>query len=216
MSEETLPETIPPTTEEATPEIVKKTEKNGDFWQFTAELVRTVLVVGVAAFLIRYFVLQPFIVEGESMSPEFHTNDYLLVDKLSYRFSEPQRGDIVVFQYPRDVSINYVKRIIGLPGETVDIENGRVKVTNSSHPDGFYLDETYLPDTIRTQLLTGSADGHFTVPSDSYYVLGDNRGNSSDSREWGELPKKDLIGRVIFRAYPFTQMTIVHHARYSS
>ena len=185
-------------------------EKSTDAWAFSAELLRTVLVIGILAFLIRYFVVQPFIVEGESMSPYFHTNDYLLVDKLSYRFHDPARGDIIVFRYPNETSVNYVKRVIGLPGDTVTIKNGTVSVANSK------LNETYLPAGLQTQLLNGSADGVFNVPSDSFFVLGDNRPNSSDSREWGWMPRSDLIGRVAVEALPLNRAKLVPHINYAS
>ena len=192
------------------------TEKSTDAWSFGAELLRTVLVIGILAFVIRYFIVQPFIVEGESMSPYFHTNDYLLVDKLSYRFHAPERGDVIVFRYPNDPSINYVKRVIGLPGETVTIKNGSVSIANTTTPNGFKLNETYLPVGLQTQLLNGSSDGVFIIPSDDFFVLGDNRPNSSDSREWGWMPKSDLIGRVAVEALPLNQARLIRHINYAS
>lgn len=194
---------------------VQVTKKPNDALAFLAELARTVIVIGVLAVLIRTFLIQPFIVQGESMSPYFHTSDYLLVDKLSYRFHTPARGDIIVFRYPYDTKVNYVKRVIGLPGETVTIKNGTVSITNSSHPNGFTLDETYLPSGLQTSLLNGSIEGTFLVPSDDLFVLGDNRPNSSDSREWGFMPKSDLIGRVAIEVLPLNQKKIIPHITYA-
>lgn len=198
-----------------TEEEKPKSPANHDLWRFTAELVKTAIIIGVLAYLIRFFVLQPFIVEGSSMAPRFHTNDYLLVDKFSYRFHEPQRGDIIVFKYPNDLSLNYIKRIIGLPGETVKIKDGTVYIINTDHPDGVSLDEhVYLGDGIKTTLESGAADGEFPVAAAEYFVLGDNRPASSDSRVWGLLPKSDIIGRALVQAYPLNQLSVVQHAIY--
>jgi signal peptidase I len=197
--------------EQSTPQSAPK----NDFWKSSAELVRTALIVGILAFAIRYFVLQPFIVEGSSMVPRFQTDDYLLVDKLSYRFKEPQRGDIVVFRYPFDITVNYVKRIIGLPGETIRIRSGQVFLINEAHPEGIKLAEPYINDGAQTMLPAGATEKDFVVPKDSYFVMGDNRPASSDSREWGMLPKDDLIGKVVIQAYPLDRIHLVPHAIYS-
>ena len=124
-----------------------KAAEKADFWSFSAELVKTAVVISIIAYVLRIFVLQPFIVEGLSMYPQFQTNDYLLVDKISYRLHQPERGDIIVFKYPGDTSVNYVKRVIGLPGERVHIENGKVSVFNDAHvvgidapPAGFVIE----------------------------------------------------------------------------
>lgn len=183
--------------------------------QFLLELAKTVIIVGVLAFVIRYYLVQPFIVEGSSMYPRFQTNDYLLVDKLSYRLQEPKRGDIVVFRYPNNESVNYVKRIIGMPGEKVRIQNGRVSIINKDHPQGMLLDESYTNGKDSTFINFNSPDAiEFPVPQSSYFVLGDNRRASSDSREWGFLPERDLIGRVVLQVYPLDRFSVVKHARY--
>jgi signal peptidase I len=189
-------------------------KESQDAWRFGAELIRTAVVVSILAYVIRLFILQPFVVEGSSMYPRFQTNDFLIVDKLSYRFSSPQRGDIIVFKYPYDLETNYVKRIIGLPGDTVKIDNGQVSVIDDAHPEGVTLDEPYLSNGNTTTLPVSSIKNEFSVPSDKYFVLGDNRHASSDSREWGFLPKEDVIGRVIVQAYPFNRASWVSHARY--
>jgi signal peptidase I len=195
------------------PEIKPRQAPKEDFWSFTAELIKTAVIISFLAYVIRIFVLQPFIVEGLSMYPQFKTSDYLLVDKVSYRLSPPHRGDIVVFKYPGDPSINYVKRVIGLPGEKIHIENGHVTVINIAHPQGELLNELYVSSGNLTSTSTGpKAD--YTVPSNNYFVLGDNRQASSDSREWGFLPSEDLIGRVLVQAFPLNRISIITHADY--
>jgi signal peptidase I len=189
--------------------------QQSDTWRFLAELVRTALIVGLLTFAIRTFLLQPFVVQGESMSPRFHTSDYLLVNKLSYRLGEPQRGDIIVFKYPGNITINYIKRVIGLPGDHVIIADGKVRLVASDHPEGIILDEKYLPTDLQTNPVDGSASADYIVPPGNFLVLGDNRGNSSDSREWGFLPKDDIIGRAVIEAYPFNQASLIKHITYS-
>ena len=190
-------------------------ERN-ELWRFTAELIRTALIVGVLTFLIRGFLIQPFVVKGESMSPRFHSNDYLLVDKLSGVLGIPQRGDIIVFKYPNNTAENYVKRVIGLPGDRVTIANGRVTVATADKPNGVVLDEPYLGPGITTTPIDGSPSANYVVPAKTFFVLGDNRPNSSDSRDWGFLPEEDLIGRVVVEAYPFNQAAIFRHIHYAN
>jgi signal peptidase I len=190
-------------------------QQNRDIWRFTAELIRTAIVVGILAFVIRSFVIQPFVVEGSSMFPRFQTNDFLIVDKLSYRIHRPERGDIIVFKYPFDMNTNYVKRIIGLPGETVSIHDGTVTIKNNVHPEGALLSEPYLATDVATNLPGGANSGEFVVPDTKYFVLGDNRKASSDSREWGFLPSEDITGRVFVQAFPFARASWVAHARYT-
>jgi signal peptidase I len=189
---------------------------HNDVWRFGAELVRTALIVLVLAYVIRVFILQPFVVEGSSMFPRFQTNDFLIVDKISYRFNQPQRGDIIVFRYPFDPATNYVKRVIGLPGDLVRVEGGRVIIENDQNPEGFVLIEPYLSPGNTTTLPATSAKTEFLVPEDRYFVLGDNRRASSDSREWGFLPENDVIGRVFLQAFPFDRASWVSHARYDA
>ena len=188
--------------------ILSPSERDA-FWKNLADLVKTALVVLVLVVITRGFILQPFIVEGSSMAPRFHTNDYLLVDKLSYRLHPVSRGDIVVFKYPYNTSVNYVKRVIGLPGETVRIDQGSVYIVNAQHPEGFKLSEPYVIDHAQTYLPSGASKAEYPVPSDSYFVMGDNRPASSDSREWSFLPKSDMIGRVIVQAFPLSQASVV-------
>lgn len=194
--------------------VTQPTAPRDDFWRFSAELIKTAIIVSVLAYVIRLFILQPFIVEGSSMYPQFQTQDYLLVDKVSYRLHQPERGDIIVFRYPNDLSINYVKRVIGLPGEKVVIEDGIVTVFPTVTDKGIVLEEKYIPSENSTRLPSGASRAEFLVPKDQYFVLGDNRQASSDSREWGFLPKEDLIGRVVVQAFPLNRAAVIPHARY--
>ena len=169
--------------------------------KFLGVEVREILTFIVLAIIIvvpvRYFIAQPFVVEGESMHPTFESGDYLIVDQLTYRLSHPQRGDVVIFRYPHDEKVFYIKRIIGLPGETVHIVGGKTSITK---PDGstVILKEDYVVAEDATYTLDT------TLGEDQYFVMGDNRPRSSDSRAWGPLPKKDLIGRAFIRLLPPT------------
>lgn len=174
------------------------------FW----EILKITIMALVIVLPIRYFVFQPFFVRGQSMEPNFQNGDYLIIDELSYRFREPQRGEVIVFKYPNDTSQRYIKRVIGLPGETVEIENGKVTVVNQAGEKT--LEEAkYLPDNIYT-----AGDIKKTLGSDEYFVLGDNRAASSDSRRWGTLPQKDIIGRVLIRAWPPTALAKIEAPSY--
>ena len=128
-------------------------------------------IIGTLAIVlpIRLFIAQPFIVQGASMVPTFQNGDYLIVDEISYRFKEPQKGDVVIFKYPNDTSKFFIKRIEGMPGETV---------------------------------------GNTTLTGDQFYVLGDNRGASSDSRIWGPVPRQNIIGRPLVRLLPVRDLDL--------
>lgn len=158
--------------------------------------IATFLVLAVIIVLpVRLFVAQPFVVEGESMHPTFETADYLIVDQLTYRFQEPERGDVIVFRYPNDPDIFYIKRIIGLPGETVSITRGDVTITKADGTE-LVLEEPYIVDEDATY------SGSTSVGPDQYFVMGDNRPKSSDSRVWGVLPEEDIMGRAFVRLLP--------------
>jgi len=159
------------------------------FW----EVFKIVVISLVIVLPIRYFLFQPFIVKGQSMEPNFQNNNYLIVDELSYRLRDPVRGEVVVFYYPGNPKTRFIKRIIGLPGETLEIKGGKVKV------NGKVLDESeYLPPGAQT-----IGDIRISLNKDEYFVLGDNRLFSYDSRRWGALPRKYIIGRAVLRAWPF-------------
>lgn len=169
------------------------------FWEISKIIIIALLVV----IPIRYFIFQPFFVKGESMEPNFQNGNYLIVDEISYRLREPQRGEVIVFKYPLNPSQRYIKRIIGLPGETVQIKEGKVNVYNSNGVPQI-LNENYLPEFFNT-----SGNNEIQLSQDEYFVLGDNRNFSSDSRRWGTLPKENIIGRVLVRVWPFASLTMV-------
>ncbi len=169
---------------------------------FTLEVLQIVIVSAAIVLPIRYFLIQPFNVKGASMEPTFYDNEYLVIDELSYRFRAPERGEVIVFRYPVDPSQFFIKRIIGLPGETVQVSSGRVTLYNADHPNGFILDEPYLHG-VQTQ-----GDEKVTLGSGEYFVLGDNRGASMDSRVFGPIKKSDIIGRVWVRGLPLSRAAV--------
>ncbi|MES2994771.1 MAG: signal peptidase I [Patescibacteria group bacterium] len=159
------------------------------------EILTFIALAIVIVVPIRLFVAQPFVVEGESMHPTFESADYLIVDQLSYRFNDPKRGDVIVFRYPNDPKIFYIKRIIGLPGETVHINEGKTSITKTDGTS-ITLDESYVVAEDATYTIDSTlGDGEF-------FVMGDNRPRSSDSRVWGALPKEDIMGRAFLRLLP--------------
>ena len=168
---------------------------------FIWEVVKIAVIAAAIVIPIRYFLFQPFFVRGESMDPNFENGDYLIIDEISYRFSEPARGEVVVFKYPLDESQRFIKRIIGLPGETVEIKNGQVIISNNQSSQN--LNETgYLGE-----LVTGG-DIKLTLGTGEYFVMGDNRDYSFDSRRFGSVPRENIIGKVVFRAWPFNSLTL--------
>lgn len=174
------------------------------FW----EIAKTVIIALLIVVPIRYFLFQPFFVKGQSMEPNFENGDYLIVDEISYRFREPERGEVLVFKYPEDPTQRYIKRVVGLPGETVEIKDGKVMITNEQGTQA--LDESsYLSSDIQT-----IGDIKVIVGQDEYFVLGDNRYASYDSRRWGLLPKDDIIGRVFARPWPLTDSVKIETPNY--
>lgn len=153
------------------------------------ELIPIFLFALIIALPIRSFLFQPFFVRGNSMEPTYKTNDYLLIEEVSYHFRNPRRGEIIVFKYPRNPSDYYIKRVIGLPGEIVEITNGRIKIYNIENPKGKILEEPYINNKFTPGQLK------ISLKKNEYFVLGDNREHSSDSRSWGALPADHIIGR---------------------
>ncbi|HEY9430012.1 MAG TPA: signal peptidase I [Blastocatellia bacterium] len=175
---------------------------SGDLWGELRSLLRDVIFAGVIAILIVGFVVQPVRVEGQSMMPKLHDQDRIFVNKFIYPLrewigdKEPiKRGDIVVLLYPDDPSKSYIKRVVGLPGEEINVENGKLYI-NGMQIDEPYLDSEYIS--------SDSMPGSVHVKEHHYFVMGDNRRNSSDSRYWGLVPEKYIYGKAIFRYYPFT------------
>lgn len=178
------------------------------FLLFVWEVSKIVIVALLIVVPIRYFIFQPFFVRGQSMEPSFFNGDYLIIDEISYQFRAPQRGEVVVFKYPNDPSQRYIKRIIGLPGETLEIKSGEIYIYNDGSAQ--LLDELeYLSQNVYTQ-----GDLKITLGQEEYFVLGDNRSLSADSRRWGTLPEEDIIGRVLVRAWPFNALAKVEVPAY--
>jgi len=169
-----------------------KTGKKKNFAREIAELLILSLVIVIP---FRLFIAQPFIVEGASMYPTFKQGDYLVVDEISWRFSEPGRGEVVVFKYPKNPKKSFIKRIIGLPGEIISIKEGKVTIASGTYPEGLLLDEPYVKAGKEETL-------SYTLGQNEYFVLGDNRAQSADSRIWGAVPAKNIVGRPILRLYP--------------
>ena len=172
------------------------------FFASFLEVLEVAVIAVVAVFIIRTYLVQPFLVSGSSMSPTFSNGDYVLVDELTYDFRAPERGEVVVFHDPQDYSTYFIKRVIGLPDEHVVIKNNTITVFNSAHPKGFVLDESYLPQGIGT---SGVYD--YELSSSTYLMLGDNRPFSYDSRMWGPLPAKNIVGLVRVRLWPLNDLT---------
>ncbi len=160
------------------------------------EIIRFSLIALLIVFPIRMFVAQPFIVSGASMDDTFHNGQYLIVDQLSYHFEEPERGDVIIFRYPRDPSKFFIKRVIGIPGDTIAIEGNVVTITNETYPEGVVLDEPYISSMMPNTFLDE------TLGPDEYFVMGDNRDHSSDSRMWGVLHERNIVGRAFLRLFP--------------
>jgi len=160
------------------------------------DLVRFSIIALLIVIPIRMFVAQPFIVSGASMEETFQSGEYLIVDQISYYIHAPERGDVVVFRYPKDPSKYFIKRVIGLPGDTVTIEGSTVTITNQDHPRGFILNEPYIKSMADNNYLTEK------LGQREYFVMGDNRDESSDSRSWGVLQEERIIGRALLRLFP--------------
>lgn len=143
------------------------------------------------------------------MEPNFENGEYLLVDELSYYFRDVKRGEVIVFHYPLDTSKYYIKRVIGLPNETVEIKNGKIAIYDDNNREGFFIVENYIP-----RYLTTEGNIKKKLGRNEYFVLGDNRSSSSDSRRWGILPKVDIVGRVWVRAWPVAKASVLKAPNY--
>ncbi|MFA7314527.1 MAG: signal peptidase I [Candidatus Magasanikbacteria bacterium] len=172
----------------------------GKFALFFLELIKIAFLAGITIFVIRAFIFKPFYVKGKSMEPTFYEQDYLIIDEISYRFHEPKRGEMVVLHSPISTDF-YLKRIIGLPGERVKIENGKVVVYNDDNPKGMILNETYLNE------VSTAGSVSFTLGDDKYFVLGDNRNASFDSRSFGAISRDSIVGKVWLRSWPVSRIS---------
>lgn len=172
-------------------------------WDF----LKIIIIAAIIVLPIRYFLFQPFVVKGESMVPNFQSGDYLIIEEIFYKVINLKRGDVVVFKYPLDTSQRFIKRIIGLPGETVNIKNGEITISkdgkNSVLDEKEYLTNILTMDNLKIDL-----------KNDEYFVMGDNRQFSYDSRRWGVLSKKYIIGRAVFRVFPIKNMSQIVSPNY--
>ncbi len=180
-----------------------------EVFAFVWETIKVVVISLAIILPIRYYLVQPFFVKGASMEPSFEDGDYLLVNEISYRFSEPERGDVVIFRYPLDRSQFFIKRIIGLPDETIEIKDNTVVIYNKEKPNGFVLNEDYLAPEQKT---LGSSV--IKLDDNEYFVLGDNRLQSSDSRRWGPINKSLITGKAFLRPWPFTRASRIRSVYY--
>jgi signal peptidase I len=193
-------------------------QSNGSSWQavgaFVWDLVKILVIALVIIIPFRTFIAEPFVVSGSSMLPDFHNNDYLIVNRLTYTLGNPQRGDVVVLRFPKDPTQFFIKRVIGLPGEKVCFapncqgQDGHVYIFNSQNPQGLKLVEPYLSE------VTYGQSQATALGSNEYYVLGDNRTASSDSRVWGILPRDEIVGKVWLKVFPFSDFGVFHTPSY--
>lgn len=187
----------------------KKNERMKRITEYILEIIKVVLISLAIIVPVRYFLIQPFYVKGASMEPNFFDHEYLIINEISYRLGAPERGDIVVFKYPMDTSQYFIKRVIGLPNETVEIKNGEITIYNKDHSGGIPLDEKYLSASVRT-----FGDRTVSLGADEYFLLGDNRLASFDSRSFGPVNKKYIIGKVWLRGWPFDRFKIFETPQY--
>lgn len=176
--------------------------------EFSFEFIKTTLIVVIVALVFRYFLIQPFIVVGQSMEPNFHNKEYLVVDKLSYKIRVPKRGEVIIFHPPQSPRESYIKRIIGLPGEKVEVKSGKIYI------NGKLLKESYVLQDIKSTIIP--TDMVSQLRDDEYFVFGDNRDHSSDSREIGPIPKSNIQGKVTVVLFPFSQIRIPKTPSYIS
>jgi signal peptidase I len=172
-------------------------QNKSSFWEF----VRYAIIAFIIVIPFRIFVAQPYVVSGSSMDPTFKDGDYLIVDQLSKRFEEPKRESVVIIRYPKDPSKFFIKRLIGFPGETVNIKNGIVSIVNASSTETVTLNEPYI-------VYKKTENFSEKLGTDEYFVMGDNRAGSSDSRVWGAVPKKYIIGTPVLRLLPLSKIDV--------
>ena len=177
---------------------MEKGNKKETIW----ELVRFAFIAIAVVIPIRIFIAQPFIVSGSSMFPTFKNGDYLVVDEISYRLKNPERFDVIIFRYPHDQTKYFIKRIIGLPNEKIDIKEGIITVTNSEHPDGLILEQPYVQNE-------SDGNAHYELKEGEYFVMGYNRLASSDSRYWGALKRNLIIGKAFIRLLPIQNIDLL-------
>ncbi|OGY28337.1 MAG: signal peptidase I [Candidatus Woykebacteria bacterium RBG_19FT_COMBO_43_10] len=189
-------------------------DTRSSLWSTLVDIVETVVVAAAIFVVVYLFLLQPHQVKGASMEPNFRDGEYILTDKISYRFSEPRRGDVVIFKAPTNPDVDFIKRIVALPGEKLEVKNNKIIIFNDENPKGFTLSEPYQvmePIAGGTYLREGKI---VEVPADNYLVFGDNRTHSFDSREWGPLPRKSIIGKSWLRYWPLSKISIIKRPQF--
>ena len=173
---------------------------------FVVETVKIVVLAAAIIIPIRYFLIQPFYVKGASMEPSFYDKEYLMINEIGYRFNEPVRGEVVVFRYPRDPKQFFIKRVIGIPGDTVEIKEGDVFLDIGGTGELIELDEAYLNVGVNTKQ---KGDVHlYTLEEGEYFLLGDNRDYSHDSRNFGPVADSLIVGKVWFRGWPIDRIEV--------
>lgn len=189
------------------PQLIEKlkeksiNDKKLNWKEIFKEILFLIFIIFGIVLPFRMYVAEPYLVDGRSMDPTFETGNYLIVDKISDTAKNPERNAVVVFKYPNNPSKNFIKRIIGLPGETVIVKGDTVKIINSENPKGFMLDQSYITHKY-------TQDAEVTLSQDEYFVMGDNREDSFDSRYWGALNKKYILGKPIIQLFPFTDIKL--------
>ena len=185
-------------------QIMDQQEQTQSWVQIILDLLES-FVIALLIFVVMYtFVAQPHRVSGDSMLPNFHDREFILTEKVSYRFSSPKRGDVIVLKYPENPDADYIKRIIGLPNEKLLISNGTIFINDEP------ISEIYLPRSLNTNGSSIIKEGvAYTIPDDEYVVMGDNRNKSSDSRSWGTVPEKLIVGKAFFVYWPMTDFGFV-------
>ncbi len=180
-----------------------------NFFSFLFEVIKITIISFAIVLPIRWYLIQPFSVKGSSMEPNFYDNDYLIVNEIGYKLTDPKRGDVIIFKYPRNTKEYFIKRVIGLPGERVVIKDNHIFIFNKKHPNGLKLKEPYLdPNEINPR------EVDITLKSDEFFVLGDNRSHSMDSSIFGPVNRKLIIGKVWIRGFPFNRMGIIKTYQY--
>lgn len=180
----------------------------GSTMVFFVEILQIMIIAAVIIIPVRFLLIKPFIVRGASMEPNFHNDEYLIIDEISYRLGDVKRGQVVVFSPPNNESGEYyIKRVIGLPGETVEIEDGRITIYNEIYPNGAQMSEPYIDDYTHGRVKV-------TLELDEYYVLGDNRDESLDSRRFGPIDDKSIVGKVLLRGLPLDKFGTIQRPEY--
>ena len=182
---------------EGNPELSQPKERHSGFLRFLVDILET-LVLSVVLFVSINMISARIRVDGASMEPTLVSGEYVIVNRISYRLGSPQRGDIIVFHFPRNPKEEYIKRVIGLPGDEVEVKNNAVYV------NGQLLDESYLK-------VTTNYIGTWRVPEGQLFVLGDNRNNSSDSHDWGTVPMDYVVGKAILVYWPPPAWGLIDH-----